>query len=112
MNLSNEQFEFIKDVSKLIEYCVNNNVKITGGELFRTKEQQDIYIKTGKSTTYNSNHLKRLAIDLNFFINEELCYDKKLLQHIGNYWESLNTKNKWGGNYKTFLDVPHFERVV
>nr|WP_223154740.1 hypothetical protein [Campylobacter concisus] len=29
---------------------------------------------------------------------------------MGNYWESLNTLNRWGGNFKNFIDVPHFER--
>ena len=40
---------------------------MTGGELARTPEQQAIYFKTGRSKTMNSIHLKRCAIDLNFF---------------------------------------------
>ena len=26
------------------------------------------------------------------------------------FWESLNQKNSWGGNWASFKDVPHFER--
>ena len=65
MNLSDEQWEFLKDVGKLINFIESQGDKATGGELLRTSEQQDIYMKTGKTKTLNSNHLKKLAIDLN-----------------------------------------------
>jgi len=85
-------------------------VEDNGGELFRTKEQQKIYLDSGKSKTINSKHLLNLAIDLNFFnLEGELTYKKKDLQWIGDFWESLNDKNEWGGNWK-FLDTPHFQR--
>jgi peptidoglycan L-alanyl-D-glutamate endopeptidase CwlK len=58
----------------------------------------------------NSLHLKRCAIDLNFFKDGKLIYDIKQLQIVGNYWESLHEKNEWGGNWKSFKDVPHFQR--
>jgi hypothetical protein len=49
---------------------------------------------------------------LNFFKGGALIYDIKVLAPIGAYWESLNTKNSWGGNWNSFKDVPHFERRV
>lgn len=112
MSLVNEQWEFLKDVAKLIQYCDANGWVVTGGELGRTEEQQRIYIKEGKSKTMASNHLRRLAIDLNFFWKGELMYDLIALDGIGNYWESLNPQNQWGGHWKTFKDGPHFERNV
>ena len=57
-----------------------------------------------------SNHLRKCAIDLNFFRDGKLIYDKNLLLEVGTYWESLNPKNSWGGNWNSFKDVPHFER--
>ena len=69
-------------------------------------------VDTGKSKTLNSNHIKRLAVDFNFFINGKLVYDKHKLAELGKFWESLNTKNIWGGNFKSFTDTPHFERNV
>lgn len=114
MKLSDHQFDFIIDVAALIAFCKEHGVKVTGGELLRTKEQQNIYLEQGLSTTNKSRHLKKLAIDLNFFINDEyIGNDKKAkekLQFIGDYWESLNDLNSWGGNWKSFLDCPHFER--
>ena len=113
MSLSNEQWLFLQDVSSLITYAKDKGYKLTGGELYRTKEQQDIYVKEGKSKTYNSNHLKRLAIDFNLFVDGDIIWSKSdEWIELGNYWESLNDENKWGGNYNSFTDLPHFERIV
>ncbi len=113
-----EQSGFLADVCRLIDFIRNskNFCAVTGGELYRTEEQQKIYVIEGKSKTMNSMHMKRLAIDLNIFemVGTEIkpVYDKAKLQYIGDYWESLNPKNKWGGNFKSFLDVPHFQRTA
>lgn len=112
MSLVAEQAEFMKDVSKLINFCFEQGWVITGGELFRTVEQQQIHFKAGRSRTMNSIHMKRCAIDLNFFRDGKLVWDKQQLAPIGAYWESLNPKNRWGGNFRSLVDVPHFERNV
>lgn len=112
MSLSDEQAAFLLDVCKLVPFATSLGFKVTGGELQRTQAQQEIYVKTGKSKTMNSNHLKKLAIDLNFIKGGQLIYDKAQLAAIGAYWESLDKKNRWGGNFKTFVDMPHFERHV
>lgn len=122
MSLSDEQWAFLQDVAKLIEFAKQKGWKITGGELYRTPEQQEIYVKIGRSKTYNSYHLKRLAIDLNFFkpifdengniIKHKLTWDYNDIKPFGDFWESLNPKNRWGGNFNSFKDIPHFERKV
>ncbi len=122
MKLSDHQWEFLQDLAKLITFIESKGWKATGGELYRTPEQQEIYVKTGRSKTYNSYHLKRLAIDLNFFkpiydengklIKYQLTWDYEDIKPFGEYWESLNPLNRWGGNFKTFKDIPHFERAV
>ena len=50
--------------------------------------------------------------DLNFFKDGKLTYNVAALRPVGDYWESLNPKNQWGGNWKSFKDVPHFQRTV
>ena len=112
MSLVVEQAQFLMDACKLVVFATKQGFVVTGGELFRTPEQQEIYLKTGRSKTMNSYHLKRCAIDLNFFKEGKLIYDKAVLQPLGDYWESLNKKNSWGGNWNSFKDVPHFERKV
>lgn len=112
MGLVNEQVVFLQDAARLIQKCSELGFFVTAGELFRTKEQQEIYLASGKTKTMNSMHLNRCAIDLNFFDKDmKPIYDKKVLQPVGDFWEFLDKKNSWGGNWK-FLDVPHFERKV
>jgi hypothetical protein len=112
MSLVAEQAAFLLDVCKLIQYATEQGFVVTGGELARTVEQQQIYVKSGRSKTMNSIHLKRCAIDLNFFKDGKLTYDIKALTPVGVYWESLHPKNQWGGFWKSFKDVPHFQRTV
>ena len=111
MSMVSEQFSFLKDVAKLIEYADSIGMVLTGGELFRTKEQQEIYVKTGKSMTYNSKHLQRLAIDLNCFKDGKLLTTEEI-KPLGDFWESLDPKNRWGGNFTKLKDGVHFERNV
>ena len=109
MSMSNRQWEFLQDVSKLIEKAKELDIKLTGGELYRTKMQQEAYVSKGLSKTYDSRHLDRLAIDFNFFVDGKLTYEKEDVQELGDYWESLRTRNEWGGNWKSFIDTPHFQ---
>ena len=129
MSLNKEQFEFTKDVASLIVYANLLDIDLTFGEAHRTNSQVLLnffgykvvkggilgikLVKSKKlSKTLKSNHLKRLAVDFNFFINGKLTYDKHKLAELGQFWESLNEKNRWGGNFKSFTDTPHFERNI
>ena len=118
MRLSEQQRIFTKNVSKLIEYAYDNCIELTFGEVYRTREQQLIYMQAGKSKTMNSNHLRRLAVDFNVFINGDLTYKWEDIKPLGDYWESLHEKNRWGGDWNNneikdgFIDTPHFEMNV
>jgi hypothetical protein len=115
MKLINHQFAFIRDIAKLYNFVENSGDMCTLGWGFRTTEMQALFVKTGLSKTMNSNHPKRLAQDLNFFVKGVLTYKKEDLQRYGDYWESLSPENRWGGNFKDskgepFEDTDHFER--
>jgi len=125
MSLVKKQWEFIKDLKKLIEFVESQGWIVTGGELWRPIVTQEYYVKTGRSKTMHSQHLKRLAIDLNFFRpakeGEEptvivdgapyiLTWEIADIEPFGRFWESLSPSNRWGGHFKTFKDVPHFEK--
>lgn len=112
MSMVDEQAAFLLDVCKLIHFSTEQGYVVTGGELARTIEQQRIYFQTGRSKTMDSNHLKRCAVDLNFIRDGKLVWDRGALSTVGAFWESLNPKNRWGGNFKSLVDVPHFERNV
>lgn len=126
MKLVPEQFAFLCDAAKLIEYVVNTNdgMMITGGRLYSTPEEQLAYFNKKLSKTKNGNHPRKLAIDLDFHQAGVVLSllkpgkAKKALQKYGDYWESLNPLNRWGGNFSKwfpnsdFIDVRHFERNV
>lgn len=118
MSMVDEQFAFAQDVAKLIQHAAVRGFVVTFGEVARTVEQQQIYMKQGKSKTMNSMHLKRLAVDFNVFKDGKLIPASEFAV-LGKYWEALNPKNRWGGNFDkdwakrdNFIDGPHFERQV
>ena len=112
MSLRQEQCAFTVDCMKLFVWLYEHSYEWSFGEAWRTPEQQAIYLQAGKSKTMNSFHLKRLAIDLNIFKDGRLLATKEEMQTIGNAWESMCAQNTWGGNWKNFKDIPHFERTV
>lgn len=108
MGLRDRQVVFSRDLAKLINKAFEMGYEVTMGECLRPIEMQQLYIKQGKSQTMNSNHLKKLAVDLNLFIDGKLCTLQQI-KPLGDWWESLDSKHKWGGNWKTLQDSPHFE---
>jgi len=112
-----EQFEFTKDVCRLIEYCRLSGYAVSFGEAWRPQVTQDYYFEHGMSDAKDGGqHGKRLAIDLNFFdmdSNKWLVTEEEL-RPIGEEWVSLNPeKNRWGGRFKSFKgDYCHFERYA
>ncbi len=108
--LMQAQSAFLLDFCRLIIFARNKGFVVTAGELLRPVAMQKIYVREGRSKTMNSYHLKKLAGDLNFFIDGKYIQDKKTLQEIGNHWESMHPSNSWGGNWNSFKDLPHFER--
>jgi len=129
MDLVLVQWEFVRNVNKLLTFIDDSNFMVTFGEAFRPYDLQLLYVhgkgieeydgqlvfKEAKKRefTKTSKHLKRLAIDLNFFITNDnneydLTYNVDLIQCIGEYWESLNENNVWGGFWKN-PDPNHFQ---
>ena len=109
MTLGQTQEIFSVNVGKLLLFADVNGFNPRLRECQRTIEQQEIYLKKGKSRTRYSAHLDSLAVDIYFTKNGKLLESKEDLQILGAYWESLHTKNEWGGNWTSFLDCPHFE---
>ena len=110
--LVDNQATFLLNFCKLVEEATKRGFVVTSGELLRTVEQQKLYVQTGRSKTMNSNHLKKLAGDLNFFKEGKYICSVEEIKELGTYWESLHPKNRWGGNFSKFKDVPHFEMNV
>ncbi len=116
--------EFTLHYAELIFY-INDTLgyRVTQGEAYRTKEQQEIHRKAGRSKVKTSQHQKRLADDIFIWDNENP--NKPAPDNIwiaaGKWWERRNRKNRWGGRYgltkaekaenkKIGWDRWHFER--
>ena len=110
MRLSAKQAIFAEDIGKLICWlnCTYPNQWVTFGEAYRPAETARIYANKGIGIV-DSLHTKRLAIDLHLFINSRYITLSKKYKHLGDYWESLNPSNRWGGSFSK-PDGNHFER--
>jgi hypothetical protein len=119
MTLGQEQEAFVVDLMKLIATILNTGCTVRMGEVLRPVEMQAIYVKNGRSKTMNSMHLKKCAADL-VILRDGKILTREQTKTFGDFWESLNPKNRWGGNWRgavdsgksNFVDVPHFERQV
>lgn len=131
MKLSEAQAHFSLMIAKLIIWGKDEGYTFTFGEANRTDAQQILYytgydivinndvpvlIKSKKKTkTLNSNHKERLAIDLNIFKNGKYITSFEDTKPVGDKWESMDIKNRWGGDWNKndikdgFIDTPHFE---
>lgn len=119
MSLGLEQEAFVSDVMQLVRHAQSAGFGVRFGEVERTVEQQKLYVQTGRSKTMNSMHLKRCAIDLILILDGKVA-TREQIKPLGEYWESLGPKNRWGGSWRglvdsgksSFIDAPHFERAV
>lgn len=83
----------------------------------RTVEQQKVLVATGKSTTMRSKHLTGNAVDIAVFdennkITWDAKYYKKVAEHIKRIAKAQGTAIVWGGDWKSFVDMPHFQLDV
>lgn len=136
MKLIEEQFEFVKDVCKLISRAEELGYILTFGEAWRTGTQawinslpsdstliaiapdstkREFGAKIGGAGVLKSVHMSRLAVDFNIFTTKNptrICTVEES-KPLGDFWQSLNQKNKWGGNFiHPRPDAPHFERKI
>ncbi|WP_443863900.1 M15 family metallopeptidase [Fusobacterium ulcerans] len=82
-------------------------------EGLRTIEKQKEYVRTGKSQTMNSYHLKGKAVDIVVYKDGEVTWDLKYYKKIANLVKRTavekGLKITWGGDWKTLVDGPHFQ---
>lgn len=110
MTLRQQQSQFAQHVALLIQYIWSQGYTCTLGEAYRTPEQSRLNASRGIGIA-NSLHTQRLAIDLNIFDkNGTFLTDSKDYTFAGEYWESLDKANVWGGRWKKLVDGNHYER--
>ena len=106
MTLGEKQELFLLNAAKLIIWANEQGYHLRGGELHRPLEMQQKYFATGKSKTLNSQHLRKLAIDL-YLIKDKVLASHEDYRPLAEYWKSLNPNNRAG--YDWGWDANHFE---
>lgn len=118
MSLGQEQETFATQVVMLINQAWELGYAVRLGEVQRPIEMQQIYVKQGRSKTMDSQHIKKLAIDLVLLKDGKVCTHQEIAP-LGKWWQELDAKNRWGGSWRglveagksSFVDAPHFERM-
>lgn len=87
MSIRKKQSKFVFMIAILIIYAYFKGYELTFG---------DAWAKTGHSD--NSFHYKRLAIDLNLFIDGVYQTETEAHEPLGKFWKMLG--GTWGGDFK------------
>ena len=99
---------------RLVEQAITETeIDFTVLEGLRTPERQQQLVNDGFSQTMKSKHLTGHAVDLGAIVDGKLSWDKKHYPAIAVAMKRAaadqNVKIRWGGDFKSFFDGPHFE---
>lgn len=107
--LGEKQQKFALMLAEFILWLNKSGYKVRIGEVWRPQEMQDLYVRTGRSKAKYSKHQDKVAADLAIFKNGLWLKTKEDLKDIGKHWEEMDADNRWGGNFQSIVDCPHFE---
>ena len=83
MTLGQSQELFCKHMLLLVAKAYELGFAVRLGEVQRPVEMQEFYVKSGRSKTMNSQHIKKLAIDLILLIDGKVCTRAQIKPQIG-----------------------------
>ncbi len=107
MSLSGKQRKFARMVTRLLAYAhLHPHVSLIISEVWRPQVVQDYYVAQGKSWTRRSKHTQKLAVDLFLFLDDNLTWNPKDYEFLGEYWEKIG--GEWGGRWRS-RDAVHFQ---
>lgn len=118
--LSQRSLDRLKGVDEDLVAVVKRAIEITEidfgvTEGIRTLDRQAELFKKGLSKTMKSKHLIGRAVDLVAYVDGKVSWEKEDYYPIALAMEraaiELNVKIKWGGDFKSFFDGPHFELI-
>lgn len=118
--LSQRSLDRLKGVDANLVKVVKRAIQISQYDFMvveglRTIETQKQYVAQGKSKTMNSYHLTGHAVDLAPLENGAIDWNNKkgqfdaVAKAMKQAAKELNVSIEWGGDWKTFVDKPHFQ---
>jgi len=106
MSLSTLQQEFTHCFALLILHAEQLGYRVTMGDGYRDprshgKIGEKLMDADGKKIygRKNSNHKRRLAHDINLFLDGVFLQETEHHRVLGKYWETLHPMARWGGHY-------------
>jgi peptidoglycan L-alanyl-D-glutamate endopeptidase CwlK len=101
---------------KIVEQAITESpIDFTVTEGLRTPQRQQQLVNEGFSQTLKSKHLTGHAVDLVAIIDSKISWEKQhypqLAQVMKKVADEQGVKIRWGGDFKTFFDGPHFELI-
>jgi len=111
MRLSEAQQEFAYHVGcLLIHIWARPNYTCSLGDAYRDPRVHGAVGEKKSYSSANSDHKKRLAIDINLFYDGQYQGDTEAHREFGEYWKALHPDNYWGGDFKNNPDGNHYGR--
>ena len=107
LTLGEKQRLFAQLVGALLRQIVVLGYECTLGEAYRTPEQAALDAAKGIGIK-NSEHCKRLAIDLNLFRAGVYLTASEDYKPIGDWWKTQHDLCRWGGDFVSNPDGNHF----
>jgi len=119
MRLSEHRIRFTHHLAKLILYAHETlGLFVAIDETGRTEYQQAEYVRTGKSWTMNSDHLRKLAVDWVYY---KLGWNGKpipiwspssnpIIVELLQEWVRLDPEYNYAGWFEWRKDSPHLGR--
>lgn len=112
INLQGVDIRLVRIVEQAIK---ETKVDFTVTEGLRTPERQKQLVNDGFSQTLKSKHLTGHAVDLVAIVNGKVSWDKEHYPEIARAMKKAadeqQVKIRWGGDFKSFFDGPHFELI-
>lgn len=114
--LSEVQPELARCVLLLLDIAGREGFTVLVSQGFRSIEEQNKLYAQGRTTKGKivtnarggqSKHNYGKAVDFCFIVNGEASWDERLYRNIGRWAKIVGLK--WGGDWKSFKDLPHVE---
>lgn len=102
------------DMVRVMELAISRSpVDFSVIEGLRTRARQVELVAKGASKTMNSRHITGHAVDIAPYVAGQIRWDWPLYKQIAPVVKAaakeLGIPIKWGGDWLTFKDGPHFE---
>lgn len=111
MGLVAKQQDFAFNLGRLLHYIFycGGGYSVTFADVFRSTDKlklpggkkmsyQELLVFNKKSKVKYGKHNMRLAADLILWRKGKMC-GKEEYRQFGEYWETLNINNRWGGRF-------------